>query len=260
MSVVEPIVTATTEGALGMAAHGDAISAAPAETAVSRSIDPKKFGEDPEATAAAQGLVHRYGYRFIKRAFDIVFSAVVLVCFSWLYVIVALAIKLDDPQGPVLFKQTRVTKDGRQFSMYKFRSMRADAELQLDELLAFNEKTGPVFKMRDDPRVTRVGRLIRKTSLDEMPQFLNVLKGDMSIVGPRPPLPKEVALYTPRERQRLLVKGGLTCYWQTRRNRDSITFDEWVDLDLLYIKQCSAWTDFKLIVQTVGCVLTAQGN
>lgn len=165
MSVVEPIVAATTEGALGMAAHGDAISAAPADTAVSRSIDPKKFGEDPEVTAAAQGLVHRYGYRFIKRAFDIVFSAVVLVCFSWLYVIVALAIKLDDPQGPVLFKQTRVTKDGRQFSMYKFRSMRADAELQLDELLAFNEKTGPVFKMRDDPRVTRVGRLIRKTSM-----------------------------------------------------------------------------------------------
>ena len=123
-----------------------------------------------------------------------------------------------------------------------------------------NEKTGPVFKMRDDPRVTRVGRLLRRVSLDELPQFANVLKGDLSVVGPRPALPSEVAAYTPRQRQRLLVKSGITCYWQTRRNRDSITFDEWVDLDLLYIKKCGALADLKLIVQTVGCVLTAQGN
>ena len=144
--------------------------------------------------------------------------------------------------------------------MYKFRSMCADAEERLAELRALNEKTGPVFKMRDDPRVTRVGRLLRRVSLDELPQFANVLKGDLSVVGPRPALPSEVATYTPRQRQRLLVKSGITCYWQTRRNRDSITFDEWVDLDLLYIKQCSAWADLKLIVQTVGCMLTAQGS
>ena len=183
-----------------------------------------------------------------------------LVCFCWLFAIIAVAVKMDDPKGPVLFRQRRVTKDGREFTMYKFRSMCADAEERLAELRALNEKTGPVFKMRDDPRVTRVGRLLRRVSLDELPQFANVLKGDLSVVGPRPALPSEVAAYTPRQRQRLLVKSGITCYWQTRRNRDSITFDEWVDLDLLYIKKCGALADLKLIVQTVGCVLTAQGN
>lgn len=202
----------------------------------------------------------RVVYRICKRAFDIAFSLVVLVCFCWLFALVAIAIKVDDPRGPAIFKQERVGKDGRVFRMYKFRSMVVDAESRLGELAECNEKTGPVFKMRDDPRVTRVGRLIRKLSIDEMPQFVNVLKGDLSVVGPRPALTSEVAEYTPRQRQRLLVKQGLTCYWQTRRDRDSITFDEWVELDLLYIKKCSLWTDFKLIVQTVGCVLTAQGN
>lgn len=114
--------------------------------------------------------------------------------------------------------------------------------------------------MADDPRITRVGHFIRKTSIDELPQFLNVLLGDMSVVGPRPALPKEVAEYTPRQKQRLPVKPGMTCYWQTRRNRDSITFDEWVELDLLYIKKCSVWSDFKLVIQTIGVVLTAQGS
>lgn len=217
-------------------------------------------GYDPEVVAAAERLSRRHAYRFVKRAFDIVFSLIVLVCFCWLFAIIAIAVKLDDPKGPVLFRQTRVTKDGREFNIYKFRSMFADAEERLAELRSLNEKTGPVFKMRDDPRVTRVGRLLRRVSLDEMPQFVNVLKGDLSVVGPRPALPSEVAEYTPYQRQRLLVKQGITCYWQTRRNRDSITFDEWVDLDLLYIKKCSLWTDIKLIVQTVGCVLTFQGE
>ena len=217
-------------------------------------------GADPGVAAAAERLSKRHGYRFAKRAFDIAFSLLVLVCFCWLFAIIAVAVKMDDPKGPVLFRQRRVTKDGREFTMYKFRSMCADAEERLAELRALNEKTGPVFKMRDDPRVTRVGRLLRRVSLDELPQFANVLKGDLSVVGPRPALPSEVAAYTPRQRQRLLVKSGITCYWQTRRNRDSITFDEWVDLDLLYIKKCGALADLKLIVQTVGCVLTAQGN
>lgn len=217
-------------------------------------------GCDPEVVAAAERLSRRYAYRFVKRAFDVVFSLMVLTCFCWLFAVIAVAVKLDDPEGPVLFRQRRVTKDGREFTMYKFRSMFADAEERLAELKALNEKTGPVFKMRDDPRVTRVGRLLRRTSLDEMPQFVNVLKGDLSVVGPRPALPSEVAEYTPRQRQRLLVKAGITCYWQTRRNRDALTFDEWVDLDLLYIRKCSLWTDVKLIAQTVGCVLTAQGE
>lgn len=138
--------------------------------------------------------------------------------------------------------------------------MVADAEDRLAQLRASNEKTGPVFKMRNDPRVTRVGHVLRKVSLDELPQFVNVLKGDMSIVGPRPALPREVATYDSYQRQRLLIKPGITCFWQTRRDRDSIAFDKWVYLDLLYIRKCSVWTDFKLIVQTVGCVLTAQGS
>ncbi len=217
--------------------------------------------EDPATQEASQALREgRWGYRFIKRTFDIVFSAAVIVCLCWLFALVAIAIKIDDPKGPVFFKQKRVGRDGREFQMYKFRSMCVDAEAKLAALREQNEKTGPVFKMAADPRVTRVGRLLRKMSIDELPQFFNVLVGDMSVVGPRPALPAEVAEYTPRQRQRLLVKPGMTCYWQTRRNRDAVTFDEWVEMDLLYIKQCSCWADFKLVIQTVGVVLTAQGS
>ena len=214
-----------------------------------------ELGEEP-----LHGLEKRYAYRFLKRAFDIVFSVAAIVVFSWLFAIIAIAVKVDDPKGPVFFKQERVGKDGKTFNMYKFRSMCVDAEDRLAELKELNEKTGPVFKISDDPRITKVGKIIRKLSFDELPQFFNVLMGDMSLVGPRPALPTEVKTYTDYQRQRLLVRGGLTCYWQTRRNRDSITFDEWVDLDLLYIKQCGPWTDFKLIIQTVGVVLTAQGS
>ncbi len=221
----------------------------------------KTLDLDLEAQAAAERLrTGRWAYRFIKRAFDVAFSAFVLVGFSWLFLIVAVAIKIDDPKGPVFFAQKRVGRDGKTFRMYKFRSMCADAEQRLAELRDLNEKDGPVFKIANDPRITRVGRVIRKLSIDELPQFINVLIGDMSVVGPRPPLPTEVEKYTPRQAQRLSIRGGLTCYWQTRRNRDSISFDEWVDLDLIYIKQCSVWADVKLIVQTVGVVLTAQGS
>lgn len=221
----------------------------------------KTLDLDLEAQAAAERLrTGRWVYRFIKRAFDVLFSAFVLVGFSWLFLIVVVAIKIDDPKGPVFFAQERVGRDGKTFRMYKFRSMCTDAEQRLAELQDLNEKDGPVFKIANDPRITRVGRVIRKLSIDELPQFINVLVGDMSVVGPRPPLPKEVAEYTPRQAQRLSIRGGLTCYWQTRCNRDSISFDEWVDLDLLYIKQCSVWSDVKLIVQTVGVVLTAQGS
>ena len=222
--------------------------------------------EDAETLEAAKRLREgRLGYRAFKRAFDVAFSACVLVCLSWLFIVIAVAVKLDDPAGPVFFRQKRVGRLGRDgepstFDMYKFRSMVPDAESRLAELKAMNEKTGPVFKMRDDPRVTRVGRVLRKTSLDELPQFINVLKGDISVVGPRPALPKEVATYDAHQALRLLVKPGITCFWQTRRNRDSITFDEWVDLDLLYVRKCGVATDAKLIVQTVGCVLTAQGS
>ena len=216
---------------------------------------------DPEVYEAARRIeCERWFYRFVKRTFDIAFSGVVLILFCWLYALVAIAIKIDDPKGPVIFKQERIGKNGERFMMWKFRSMYVDAEQQLDKLMGLNEKTGPVFKIKKDPRITRVGRIIRKFSLDELPQFVNVLGGKISIVGPRPCLPREVAFYTERQKQRLLVKPGITCYWQTRFDRDRITFDEWVDLDLLYIKQCGIWADFKQVVKTVFVVLTAQGN
>lgn len=214
---------------------------------------------DADAYAAAERLDQRYAYRFFKRLFDITFSALVLALLSGPMLLVALAIKLDSP-GPALFRQKRVTKGGRHFYIWKFRSMYQNAEKRLPELRKLNERDGPVFKIKDDPRVTRVGRFIRKTSIDELPQFFNVLVGDISVVGPRPALPSEVARYTERHQQRLLVKGGITCYWQTRHNKDYISFDDWVSLDLLYVKQCSLWVDLKLIIQTIGVVLVAQGS
>lgn len=223
-----------------------AVGRRPDAPAVVWTCDAQSVGEQAETPYERQfegerleGVDARLGYRFIKRAFDIVFSAAVLVLFCWLYAIIAILVKIDDPRGPVIFAQERVGKNGRIFKMHKFRSMVVDAEEHLDELQCLNEKTGPVFKIKDDPRVTRVGKWLRKLSLDELPQFWDVLKGDISIVGPRPALPKEVAKYDDYQRQRLLVKPGITCYWQTRMNRDSITFDEWVDLDLWRVPECS---------------------
>ena len=220
---------------------------------------------DAEVQTAVDSLNKRYAYRVVKRAFDIVFSLGIIIAFSWLFLLIAVLIKIDDPKGPVFFKQQRVGKldaDGKPtyFNMLKFRSMCVDAEEKLAELKELNEKTGPVFKIKEDPRITKVGKWLRKLSLDELPQFFNVLAGQISVVGPRPALPAEALTYNERQMQRLAVKPGITCYWQTRRNRDAITFEEWVDLDLLYIKQCGVWADFKLIVQTIGVVLTAQGS
>lgn len=200
------------------------------------------------------------GYRLAKRSFDVLFSLEVIIIFSWLFLLVALAIKMDDPTGPVFFRQERVGKDGKRFHMWKFRSMYADAEERLDELMQYNEKDGPVFKMKDDPRVTRVGHFIRRTSLDELPQFFNVLRGEMSVVGPRPALPSEVAQYNDFQAQRLSCEAGITSYWQVQKNRDSLSFAEWVYLDLLYVRTRSFVTDLKIIAQTAGAVLTAQGS
>lgn len=202
----------------------------------------------------------RVPYRMAKRLFDVAFSLLVLVGLCWLYGAIALAIKLDSPEAPVVFKQKRVGKDGAPFTIYKFRSMRVGAEEDLDGLRGLNEKNGPVFKIHDDPRITRVGRWLRRTSLDELPQFINVLRGDMSIVGPRPALPWEVEQYTARQRMRLGVRPGITCIWQTQPNRDAIPFDEWVELDIRYLETCSMWADLKLIAKTVAVVMTAQGS
>jgi exopolysaccharide biosynthesis polyprenyl glycosylphosphotransferase len=192
-----------------------------------------------------------------KRAFDVMSSAVALLAFSPVLLATAVAIKLESP-GPVFFRQTRVGKNGRPFKMYKFRSMRVDAEARLESLRAQNEASGPVFKMKNDPRVTGVGRFIRRTSIDELPQFLNVFAGEMSVVGPRPPVPAEVRQYQRWQRRRLSVKPGITCTWQVS-GRSSISFDEWMELDLEYIDNWSLWRDVQICFQTIPAVLTSRG-
>lgn len=189
-----------------------------------------------------------FTYEFIKRLADIVLSLLGIIFLSPVFIIVAIAIKLDS-KGPVLFIQDRCGKDGKVFKFYKFRSMVVDAEEQLSKLKDKNEMSGPVFKIKDDPRITKVGKFIRKTSIDELPQLFNVLMGDMSLVGPRPPIVREVKQYTPYQRQRLLVKPGLTCYWQVM-GRNNIDFNEWVELDIKYIRERNLWIDFKLICKT----------
>lgn len=198
-------------------------------------------------------------YLFWRRFQDIVLSLIALVVLSPLMAIVAIVIYIDDPKGSPFFSQLRCGENGRLFKCYKFRSMQIDAEQMLNHLLSQNEMTGPAFKMRNDPRITRVGRLIRKTSIDELPQLINILRGDMSIVGPRPPLPREVEMYNDYQKQRLLIKPGLTCYWQIQPNRNEVTFDDWIELDLEYIKNRSFWEDWKIILQTVKVVVSGQG-
>ena len=202
-------------------------------------------------------IIPRTAQDACKRAADIVLSAVALVALAPLLLAVALAIKATS-KGPVLFKQVRVGLRGRHFGMYKFRSMVVDAERLLEQLREKNEQTGPVFKMKDDPRITRVGRLLRAYSIDELPQLANVLAGHMSIVGPRPPVPSEVARYLPWQRRRLSVRPGLTCLWQVQ-GRNAIGFDEWMMLDLQYIDQWSFGRDVQLIGRTVPVVVSGRG-
>ena len=194
-----------------------------------------------------------------RRAQDVFFSLLALIVLAVPMAIVALVIWIDSPGASPIFSQDRVGRDGKVFKFYKFRSMIPNAEAKLNEVLAQNEMDGPVFKMKNDPRITRVGRFIRRTSIDELPQLINILKGDMSIVGPRPALPREVAQYTDYERQRLYVTPGLTCYWQIQPNRNELTFDEWMELDLKYIQDRNFWLDWKLIFQTIWAVLRMYG-
>lgn len=196
-------------------------------------------------------------YNFFKRLMDIICSLIALIVLSPLMLVTAVLIYLQDFSNP-FFSQTRLTKDGKEFKMYKFRSMCVDAESKLEELKKLNEVYGPAFKMENDPRVTKIGRIIRKTSIDELPQLINILEGSMSIVGPRPPLPSEVEEYNTYQLQRLCVKGGLTCYWQCS-GRSNIGFDEWMDMDIQYIKDRSMLTDIKIILKTVKAVVVRDG-
>lgn len=193
-------------------------------------------------------------YSVTKRLIDIVGSLCGIILLSPLFLIVAILIKLEDPKGKVFFAQERNGKYPKTFKMYKFRSMVHNAEELLKDLMDRNEQTGPVFKINDDPRITKVGKFIRKTSIDELPQLFNVLKGDMSLVGPRPPIPHEVEQYNSYQMQRLAVKPGLTCIWQVS-GRNNIGFDEWVEMDIEYIKTRNLWLDIKLIFKTVGVLL-----
>ncbi|OHR74235.1 multidrug MFS transporter [Bacillus sp. HMSC76G11] len=193
-------------------------------------------------------------YSISKRSLDIVGALVGLVFLSILLLIIAFLIKLEDPNGTIFFSQKRVGKDGKEFKMFKFRSMITDAEYKLEELLKYNEVSGSMFKMKDDPRVTKVGKFIRKTSIDELPQLINVIRGEMSLVGPRPPLPREVEEYSDYDRQRLLVTPGCTGLWQVS-GRSTLGFDEMVELDLLYIRKRTLFFDLKIILKTVLLLL-----
>ena len=203
---------------------------------------------------------HKRHYRFFKRVFDIIFSAGVLLVFSPLYLLLALIIFLDDPHGSPFYTQMRIGRKGRLFRFFKFRSMVVNADDLKPSLQEQNEKNGPVFKIKDDPRVTRVGKFIRRTSLDELPQFWNVLKGDMTIVGPRPALPEEVAQYNRYHKLRQLSTPGLTCYWQIKPHRDDIPFDDWIALDIQYIRDQSFPLDMKLILLTVKAMFCSHGR
>ena len=195
-----------------------------------------------------------------RRAQDIVLSLLALVVLLPLMLLIALAIVLDSPGASPIFAQQRVGRGGRLFRLLKFRTMCPDAEERLEELLSQNQMDGPVFKIKGDPRITRVGRFLRKTSLDELPQLVNVLKGDMSIVGPRPALPREVAQYTDYQWQRLSVTPGLSCYWQVTPHRNDLSFDEWVELDLKYIRERSFLVDWKIIFLTIKAMFMEYGE
>lgn len=192
-----------------------------------------------------------------KRIFDIVVGTCVLILLVPLVPLIALMIRMDS-KGPIFYRQDRVGQGERKFKFYKFRSMYHDADGQVDELSEENEQEGPVFKMRSDPRVTSIGRFLRRSSLDEIPQIFNVLKGDMSIVGPRPPLPREVRDYKPWHRQRLSVKPGITCLWQIS-GRSHIGFDEWMRLDMEYLRTRSLRGDLVILLKTIPAVMARRG-
>jgi exopolysaccharide biosynthesis polyprenyl glycosylphosphotransferase len=214
--------------------------------------------------ASAYFLFKKYGWLvvteatyFIKRVFDIFVSSIMLILLSPVFLVTAIAIKIENP-GPAFYNQTRVGKWGKLFTMFKFRSMVAGADKMKDELLDQDESGGVTFKIKRDPRITKTGRIIRKLSIDELPQLWNVLKGDMSLVGPRPPVPREVAEYQYSDRRRLEAIPGITCLWQVS-GRSDIDFEGQVKLDVQYIESQSFWEDIKILLKTVPAVLLGKG-
>lgn len=216
-------------------------------------------GSQSESAEPEITIYEKPVYLAAKRCFDIVFSLLCIIVFTIPILFVMLLIVIDSPGASPIYTQYRVGKNGRVFKFYKLRSMVPEADQMLDSLLDQNEMEGPAFKISNDPRITRVGRVIRKTCIDELPQLWNILKGDMSFVGPRPPLPREVEQYNDFQRNRLSVVPGLTCYWQIQPNRNSLTFDKWLELDLKYIEERNVKTDLMIIFKTVGAVLNMEG-
>lgn len=215
-------------------------------------------GSQSESAEPEITIYEKPVYLAVKRCFDIVFSLLCIIVFTIPILFVMLLIVIDSPGASPIYTQYRVGKNGRVFKFYKLRSMVPGADQMLDSLLDQNEMEGPAFKISNDPRITRVGRVIRKTCIDELPQLWNILKGDMSFVGPRPPLPREVEQYNDFQRNRLSVVPGLTCYWQIQPNRNSLTFDKWLELDLKYIEERNVKTDLMIIFKTVGAVLNME--
>ncbi len=195
-----------------------------------------------------------------KRAFDLISTTLIMIILIIPILITALIIYIDDPHGSPFYKQIRIGRHGKEFYMYKFRSMYVDADKRKAELMARNEMDGPVFKIKDDPRITRVGRVIRKYSIDELPQLFNVFVGNMSLVGPRPPLPDEVEQYTDYDKLRLIVTPGITCTWQIMPNRNDIPYEKWLEMDLEYIETRTTWKDIKIIFKTPFAMLEATGR
>ena len=202
---------------------------------------------------------NRKKFWICKRIFDCSFSALALIIFALPMAIIALIFFFGDEHYPI-FAQERITRFGKPFKMYKFRTMVKDADKMLNSLLDDNEMDGPVFKIKEDPRITKFGRFLRATSLDEIPQFFNVLKGDMALIGPRPPLPREVEQYSEYHKIRMVVTPGITCIWQTHPKRNSVSFEEWVDMDIDYVLNRTFWLDIKIIFKTVYVMFCKEGE
>ncbi len=195
-----------------------------------------------------------------KRFLSVLLSIIGVIVLSVPMLVILLIIWISDVRVSPLYSQTRIGRHGKPFKFYKFRTMVRDADKMKDDILKYNEMDGPVFKIKEDPRVTRIGRFLRKTSLDELPQFFNVIKGDMVIIGPRPPLPEEVEQYTEYQKLRLTVTPGITCLWQVQPKRNEISFDEWVDLDIHYILHRSLLMDIQIILKTVWVMFRKEGR
>lgn len=223
-------------------------------------IDYEKVDEKTKAGMDRLFKAPKKNFWLKKRAFDLVVSLLALLILSPFLLIIYILIFIDDPHGSPIFRQKRVGLHGKLFTMYKFRTMVCNAEKLKKQLETQNEMDGPVFKIKNDPRITRMGHFLRTTSIDEILQLVNVVKGDMSLVGPRPPLPDEVAKYDDYQKLRLVVTPGLTCIWQTASDRNDIPFDEWVEMDIDYIEHRTMLMDLKVLFKTALVVITREGR